>query len=59
MRKLISSAVFLLLALSAAGSGAWAALPTAKPESVGMSAKRLAFLDEIVGAAIARNDFHT
>ncbi len=57
MRKLVSSAVLLLLALCAAGPAAGATLPTAKPESVGMSSKQLAFLDEIVGAAVARNDF--
>jgi CubicO group peptidase (beta-lactamase class C family) len=57
MRKLVSFAVLLLITLAAAGPAAWAALPTAKPESAGMSSKRLAFLDEIVGAAVARHDF--
>jgi len=57
MRKLVTSAVLVLLALSGTGSAMGAALPAAKPETVGMSSQQLAFLDKIVGEAVARKDF--
>jgi CubicO group peptidase (beta-lactamase class C family) len=57
MRKLVSSAVLVLLVLSGTGSAMGAALPAAKPETLGMSSRQLAFLDKIVGEAITRKDF--
>ena len=57
MRKFVSSAVLALFALSGAGRVFGASLPAAKPEAVGMSSKRLAFLDTIVNEAVARKDF--
>jgi len=57
MPKIMSSAVLTLLVLGGIGAAAGPTLPAAKPEVVGMSSKRLALLDEIVGAAVARQDF--
>ena len=57
MRKFLSSMVLTLLVLSVTGPATGAALPAAKPESVGMSSQQLALLDGIIGAAVARKDF--
>jgi CubicO group peptidase (beta-lactamase class C family) len=58
MRKAVSSAILVLLVLTGGPAAArGAALPAAKPESVGMSPAGLAFLDKIVAEAAARKDF--
>jgi len=57
MRKLVSTAVLMLLFLTASGPAAGAGLPVAKPEAVGMSSKQLARLDAIIDEAIVRKDF--
>jgi len=57
MRKPAASIILILLALSGAAPARGAALPAAKPESVGMSTAQLAFLDKIVAEAVARKDF--
>jgi len=57
MRKLVTAAGLVLLALSAAIPAPGAGLPPAKPESVGMSTSHLAILDGLIEAAVARKDF--
>jgi CubicO group peptidase (beta-lactamase class C family) len=57
MGKAVSSAVIILLVLTGAAAARGATLPTAKPESVGMSSAQLGFLDKIVTEAVARKDF--
>jgi CubicO group peptidase (beta-lactamase class C family) len=57
MPKTLTAAVLAILALAGAVGAAGASLPSAKPEAVGMSADRLAALDAIVAAAVARRDF--
>ena len=57
MRKFAISAVLVLLVLSGSGLAIGAELPAVRPEAVGMSSQQLAFLDEIVSAAVARKDF--
>jgi CubicO group peptidase (beta-lactamase class C family) len=57
MRKLAVSTVLVVLAFAAGGPLAGAVLPAAKPESVGMSSRQLAFLDKIVAEAVVRKDF--
>ncbi|HYN84924.1 MAG TPA: exo-beta-N-acetylmuramidase NamZ domain-containing protein [Pyrinomonadaceae bacterium] len=46
----------LVVAVSLAAQAFAAALPSAKPESVGMSAARLAMIDEAVGRSIGRKE---
>jgi len=57
MRKSVSSTALVVIALSAAGMALGATLPAVRPETVGMSSKRLAALDVIVKAAVDRKDF--
>lgn len=57
MRRILSSTILALLVLSGLGSAYGQSLPSARPEEVGMSAKHLAYLDEIIGAAVVRKDF--
>ncbi|MGZ5487936.1 MAG: serine hydrolase domain-containing protein [Candidatus Aminicenantales bacterium] len=57
MHKLAGSIVLILFAFAVSGPVRGAALPAAKPESVGMSSRQLAFLDKIVDEAVARKDF--
>ena len=57
MRRLSILALAAILAWPSAGPAAGAALPTARPESVGLSSARLALLDGLVGEAVARGDF--
>ena len=57
MRKFAGSIILAVLAFAAADPLTGAALPAAKPESVGMSSPQLAFLDKIVAEAVARKDF--
>jgi serine-type D-Ala-D-Ala carboxypeptidase len=57
MRKFLISAVLVSFTLSGTGTAFGASLPAAKPEAVGMSSQRLAFLDAIVSEAVARKDF--
>jgi CubicO group peptidase (beta-lactamase class C family) len=56
MRKIAGSIALVLLVFAASGP-LEGALPSAKPESVGMSSQQLAFLDKIVGEAVVRKDF--
>lgn len=57
MRKSLAAALLAFLVLGALTSVSGQPLPQAKPEDVGMSAKQLGYLDEIVAAAVARKDF--
>ena len=57
MRRILSSTVLTLLVIGGLNAGFGQSLPAAKPEDVGMSAKHLAYLDEIIGAAVVRKDF--
>ncbi len=57
MRKTLSSTVLALLVVGGLTAAFSQPLPSAKPEDVGMSSKHLAYLDEIIGAAIVRKDF--
>ncbi len=57
MRKTVIPAVLTLLVLSAAVPSPGAALPPAKPETVGMSSAQLALLDALIEEAVARKDF--
>jgi CubicO group peptidase (beta-lactamase class C family) len=57
MRKLFGWTVLTLVLLTGTGRAAGATLSSAKPEEAGMSSRQLAFLDDIVGAAVARKDF--
>ncbi len=57
MRRTLSYFLPVLFALTIAGSVPGATLPSAKPESVGLSSAQLARLDEIVREAVARKDF--
>jgi CubicO group peptidase (beta-lactamase class C family) len=57
MSKSQAAAVIALLVLGGLTAAFGQTLPQAKPEDVGMSAKHLASLDEIVGDAVARKDF--
>ena len=57
MRKSQASTVLALLLIGGLAAAFGQTLPQAKPEDVGMSAKHLAYLDEIVGDAVARKDF--
>jgi CubicO group peptidase (beta-lactamase class C family) len=57
MRRILSSTVLALLVCSGLTAAFGQALPSAKPEDVGMSSKHLATLDEIIGAAVVRKDF--
>ncbi len=57
MRRILSSTALAFLVIGGLNATFGQSLPAAKPEDVGMSAKHLAYLDEIVGAAVARKDF--
>ncbi|MCX6571124.1 MAG: serine hydrolase [Candidatus Aminicenantes bacterium] len=57
MRRILSSTVLALLVFGGLTAAFGQALPVAKPEDVGMSSKHLAYLDEIIGAAVVRKDF--
>lgn len=57
MRRILSSTVLALLVFGGLSAASGQSLPAAKPEDVGMSAKQLSYLDEIVGAAVVRKDF--
>jgi len=57
MRRSHAAAALALFILGGFAAAFGQALPPAKPEDVGMSTKHLAFLDEIVGAAVVRKDF--
>ncbi|HUT07369.1 MAG TPA: serine hydrolase domain-containing protein [Candidatus Latescibacteria bacterium] len=57
MRRNMSPVVLALLVIGALSAASCRSLPAAKPEDVGMSSKHLAYLDEIIAAAIVRKDF--
>jgi serine-type D-Ala-D-Ala carboxypeptidase len=57
MRGSLSMTVLALLVIGALSAASGQTLPLAKPEDVGMSSKHLAYLDEIIGAAVAGKDF--
>jgi len=57
MRRIRSFFVFAMLLAAGAAALPGAALPAAKPETVGMSSSGLALLDGIIGEAVARKDF--
>ena len=57
MRRILSSTVLALFVFGGLTGAFSQPLPSAKPEDVGMSSKHLAFLDEIIGAAVVRKDF--
>jgi CubicO group peptidase (beta-lactamase class C family) len=57
MRKSQAPAVLALLVLGGLTAVFGQTLPQAKPGDVGVSAKHLAYLDEILGQAVARKDF--
>lgn len=57
MRKIAGLLILAALAAPGPAPAAGAALPSARPESVGMSSKQLALLDGLVDAAVARRDF--
>ena len=57
MRRNMSPVVLALLVIGALSAASGQSLPAAKPEDVGMSSKHLAYLDEIIAAAIIRKDF--
>jgi CubicO group peptidase (beta-lactamase class C family) len=57
MRRFQAVAVLALLAAAGLTSAFGQALPSAKPEDVGMSGKQLALLDGLLGDAVARKDF--
>jgi CubicO group peptidase (beta-lactamase class C family) len=57
MRKFQAPTVVALLILGSLAGAFGQTLPRAKPEDVGVSAKHLAYLDGIVGDAVARKDF--
>jgi len=57
MRNSRVSTVLAVLLIGGLAAAFGQALPQAKPEDVGMSGKHLAYLDEIVGDAVARKDF--
>lgn len=57
MRRTLSHFLLVLFALTIAGGLPGATLPSAKPESVGLSSAQLALLDGIIGEAVARKDF--
>jgi len=57
MRRIRSLFVFVVLLAAGAAALPGAALPAAKPETVGMSSAGLALLDGIISEAVARRDF--
>ncbi|MCX6567849.1 MAG: serine hydrolase [Candidatus Aminicenantes bacterium] len=57
MRRSLTMTVLALLVIGALSAASGQPLPAAKPEDVGMSSKHLAYLDEIIGAAVAGKDF--
>lgn len=57
MRRSLSMTVLALLVIGALSAASGQPLPAAKPEDVGMSSKHLAYLDGIIGAAVAGKDF--
>jgi CubicO group peptidase (beta-lactamase class C family) len=57
MRKTLSLTVLAFFVVGGLTAALSQTLPPAKPEDVGMSSKHLAYLDEIIGAAVVRKDF--
>ena len=57
MRKTLSLTVLAFFVVGGLTAALSQTLPPAKPEAVGMSSKHLAYLDEIIGAAVVRKDF--
>jgi CubicO group peptidase (beta-lactamase class C family) len=57
MKKASTFLVMVLLALGSVSALLGQPVPSAKPEDVGMSSKRLAYLDGIIAEALERKDF--
>jgi CubicO group peptidase (beta-lactamase class C family) len=57
MKKASTLLVIVLLVLGSVSVLLGQSVPAAKPEDVGMSAKHLAYLDQIIGEALQRKDF--
>ena len=57
MRRNLSSSVLALIVLGVLNAASGQSLPAAKPEDMDMSSKHLAYLDQIIGAAIIKKDF--